>query len=279
MQPRAFLVVEDHAVGPFLYPDRMDLKTKQSERLKEIIGWAGRVRALQPILDAHAGRVHFRPGSKGFSMIGLLHDRPQLGKGGLQSPERLAKNFETMFAKHCRDIELGKVAGEKQLQSFLIRESYRHGRRLEPINVASKGTNEPVELTFVTDEIALPLARGKMVCDILALRRDGGRCTPVLLELKDSRLQSKLEQQVKEYSALVHEHRIDFAALFGALLGERIRFDGPPEKWIVWPSAGPGRDPKEDDLAGEGIRVVTYDKHKGRNGAYPLRVGGAPAKS
>ena len=41
---------------------------------------------------------------------------------------------------------------------------------------------------FVTDEISLPTEEGKIVCDLLALRRDGGRCVPVLLELKDARL-------------------------------------------------------------------------------------------
>jgi hypothetical protein len=50
------------------------------------------------------------------------------------------------------------------------------------INEATKSTNNPVELCFVTDEISLPVENGKMVCDLLALRRDHGRSTPVLLE-------------------------------------------------------------------------------------------------
>jgi hypothetical protein len=53
-------------------------------------------------------------------------------------------------------------------------------------------SDDPVELVFVTDDILLPVADGKMVCDVLALRRDGGRGTPVLLELKDARLMSVL---------------------------------------------------------------------------------------
>jgi hypothetical protein len=104
--------------------------------------------------------------------------------------------------------------------------------------------------------IWLPVAKGKIVCDILALRRDGGRCVPALLELKDDRLLSRLVEQVSGYSELVDEHADSFAELFGALLGEDVRFDGPTEKWIVWPSAKPGMDPREDELAAKGIRVV-----------------------
>lgn len=33
--------------------------------------------------------------------------------------------------------------------------------------------------------------------------------------------------------------------------------DAPTEKWIVWPAAGPGKDPREDELATKGIRVVS----------------------
>jgi hypothetical protein len=203
-------------------------------------------------------------------MVGLLPDRPQRGKSGITNVDGLAGGFEEMFNAHCRNIEQGRLTGEKALQSFLIRESYTHGRSLEPINAASQQTDEPVELVFVTDELALPLEAGKIVCDVLALRRDGGRSTPVLLELKDDRMLSRLVEQVEAYSALVDEHADLFAGLFGALLGEDVRFDGPTEKWVVWPSAGPGKDPREDELATKRIRVVTYEA---RHGAYAVRVG------
>jgi hypothetical protein len=128
-------------------------------------------------------------------------------------------------------------------------------------------------LTFITDEIPLPMAEGKIVCDILALRRDGGRSVPVLLELKDDRLLTRLVEQVEGYSALLDAHADLFAELFGALLGEDIRFDGPTEKWIVWPAAGPGKDPREDALATKGMSVVTFEE---RGGAYTFRVGRRP---
>jgi hypothetical protein len=148
--------------------------------------------------------------------------------------------------------------GEKALQSYLIREAQKNGRRLVSINAASAATDDPVELTFITDEIPLPVGGGKTVCDILALRRDGGRSTPMLLELKDARMLTRLVEQVEGYARLVEEHADLFAELFGALLGEPVTFDGPTEKWIVWPAAGAGPGPREEELRAKGIRVVGY---------------------
>ncbi len=144
------------------------------------------------------------------------------------------------------------------MQSFLILESYKNARRLRPINDASTRTNETVELHFVTDEISLPVGSGKIVCEVLAVRRDGNRSTPVLLELKDGRMLTRLVEQVESYAAPIDEHADLFAELFSALLGETVRFDGSTEKWIVWPAAGIGRDPREEELRRRVIRVVSY---------------------
>lgn len=209
-------------------------------------------------------------------MVGLLPDRPQRGKSGLTKLERVRTEFEPLYARYCRDAEQGRRTGEKALQSFLIRESYTHERRLVPINLASQDANDPVELVFVTDEIALPVAGGKIVCDILALRCDHQRSTPVLLELKDDRMLARLVEQVEGYTTLIDEHAGLFSELFGVLLGEDVRFDGPTEKWIVWPAVGDGRDPREDELLCKGIRVVTYEV---LGSSYSFRVGrgvGAP---
>jgi hypothetical protein len=156
----------------------------------------------------------------------------------------------------------GRITGEKALQSFLIAEAQTHGRRFASINSASSTTDDPVELVFITDEIPLPVEGGKVVCDVLALRRDGGRSTPVLLELKDARMLTRLVEQVEGYGKLVDEHADLFAELFGALLGEQVTFDGPTERWIVWPAAGTEADPREEELRLKGIRVVTYTVDK-----------------
>lgn len=190
---------------------------------------------------------------------------------GVRDLARLAKDFERLFETHCRDVDHRRSTGEKALQSALIREAYGSGRRLASLNTASARTDDPVELVFVTDEIPLPVVGGKIVCDVLALRRDAGRSTPVLLELKDDRMLTRLVEQVESYAALVDAHRELFAALFGALLGEDVRFDGATEKWIVWPAAGMTSDPREQELAAKRIRVVGYEET--REGIYTMRVG------
>lgn len=247
------------------------MRDLQRRRLQATIEWARKIHTtLQHLLDAHGDRVHFRPSSTGVAMVGLLPDRPQRGKSGITNLARVATEFEAVFAAHCRDVPHGRVTGEKALQSFLIRESRKNGRRLVPINAASLGTDDPVELVFVTDEIPLPMVGGKVVCDILALRRDAGRSTPVLLELKDARMLTRLVEQVEGYAKLIDEHADLFAELFGALLGEPVTFDGPTEKWIVWPAAGAGADPREQELRARGIRVVGYEVDGDR---YGFRVG------
>lgn len=242
----------------------MDLHERQARHLAAVAGWAERIRTtLGPVLEAHAGRVHFRPGSTGVAMVGLLPDRPQRGKSGLRDLARVAKEFDALFARHCQDIDHWRVTGEKALQSFMIAEAHRSGRRLESINVASKATDAPVELVFITDEVPVPVGDGKIVCDLLAFRRDGGRSTPVLLELKDARMLTRLVEQVDGYSALMDAHVESFEKLYAAVLGEPVRFDGPTEKWIVWPAAGDGTDPREAELAERGIRVVGYSEAGG----------------
>jgi hypothetical protein len=218
---------------------KMDTKGDQRQCLEATICWARKLRAaLKPILDEHGSRVHFRPSSTGITMIGLLAERPQRGFRLLKLLD-LSTEFDALFAKHCRDVKHGRVTGEKALQSFLIREAHKSHGHLEPINAASRTTDEPVDLWFVTDEIALPGANGKTVCDILALRRDGGRCsTPVVLELKDARMRKRLVEQVEGFAALIDLHPDLFAELFGLLLGEPVHFDLAAEKWIVWPARG-----------------------------------------
>ncbi len=203
-------------------------------------------------------------------MIGLLPDRPQRGESGLRDLERVAKAFDALFAKHCEDVPQGRPTGEKALQSHLISEAYQHDRRLVSINAASKDTDHPVELTFITDEIPVPTETGRIVCDLLALRVDGGRSTPVLLELKDARMLKRLVEQVDAYADLIDEHAESFERLYTAVLGETVEFDAETERWIVWPAAGPGADPREGELAKVGIRVVSYTLD---DGGYSFEVG------
>ena len=131
----------------------------------------------------------------------------------------------------------------------------------------------PFSFSQATNEISLPVESGKIVCDILALRGDHGRCTPVLLELKDTRMLKRLVEQVEGYAALIDEDQDLFGDLYGALLGRDVAFDAPTEKWIVWPKAGDDVDPREAELRDRGIRVVGYTEDGA--GGYGFRVGGS----
>ncbi len=264
----------------------------QREWLKATIKMAETIRTELGALLESGRNVHFRPSTKGFSMVGLLHDKPQLGKSGLRDAKMTAAEFDRLFAEHCDGDLPGRSTPEKALQSFLIRDAYAHGRHMHALEVASKGTNDAVDLLLITDEIPLPFENGKIVCDILALRVDHGLMTPVLLELKSGRELERLVGQVEQYAALVDTHADLFAKLFAATLGREVTFDGPTERWIVWPAAGWDRtkpydatklDVKErfeDELRdgverhglllGQNVRVVSYMENEGH---YAFRVG------
>ena len=217
----------------------------QREHLKRVVESAHRIRAtLQPILEAHGERVHFRPTEGGVTMVGLLAARPQRG-GAVADLEALASTFEETFKAQCCDIDQGRETPEKAVQSYLIRTAQKQARKLDALNRPSRLTNAPVELLFVSDEIALFDRRGdKQVCDLLALRVDGGRSTPVSIELKSDRQMTRLVAQVTSYAACIDEDADLVAELYAALLGQRVAFDRPCEKWIVWPRASKGADPR-----------------------------------
>lgn len=255
----------------------MSVHELQRARLSDTVRWAQSIREhLQPILGKHRGKVHFRPSSGGVAMVGLTPERPQRGKSGIRNLKKLATDFDAEFRKHCVQITQGKPVPEKALQSWLLAEAYMNGRRMVSLNDASDSNPSPAELVFVTDEIAIPTTadgEGRIVCDILALRVDEDGEVPVAIELKTKRQLTRLIEQVTGYAALVDHHRALIAELFTATLGRPVSFSRRCERWIVWPRLGDARDPREDELANVGIRVVGYEQ-KGTN--YEFRVGKAP---
>jgi hypothetical protein len=140
-----------------------------------------------------------------------------------------------------------------------------------PLRKAGHGAEETNFAGFAggTEGCVLPVDGGHMVCDLLALR--GSR--PVAIELKPGRAMKRLVEQVTGYAALVEEHRVLFANLFSVVLGRPVKLQSPCERWIVWPHpTGHHRDPREDELAGLGIRVVGYTEVEG---GFGFRVGRA----
>lgn len=237
----------------------MTVRDEQRDRLRRTIGWARKVEELLAgARKQHLGEIHFRPASTGISMIGLRPDRPQRGKSGIKNLERLADEFDKLFREHCIECAHGRPTPEKRLQSYLVAEAYRNERRLQPLSADGS-----VPLLFVTDELSLPTSDGRIVCDLLALH--GTR--PVVIELKPAREMKRLVEQVTSYSALVEDHLDLFGELYSVILGSEVSLEAPCQRWIVWPAVnGHDRDPREDQLAELGIRVVGYAEAEGEFG-------------
>jgi hypothetical protein len=241
--------------------------------LRRTTAWAGRVRReLGYLQEQHEDRAWFRPCSTGFSMVGLLPDKPQLGTGYATTANVLL-NFEGEFSRWCDGAAPSRVTPEKRVQSFLISDALCHNRCLRALNEASARTSEPVELVFITDELVMPSICGDQRLDLLCLNvRD--RCDRlVLIELKPSRAMKELLRQTAAYAQILERHRAEVAELAGAVLGREVVLQGSIQKWIVWPAAGVGTDPREAEFGAAGVRVVGYSP---AGTGYDFSVGEAP---
>lgn len=231
---------------------------EQSARLTRIAVCAAEIREkLAGIILGRSGQAHFRPTDSGITLVGLLPDRPQRGRGGYTAEHLLAK-FETEFRRHCLEVPQGRDTPEKVLQSFIISRAYRDGRRLGVLQTPSSRGGLFADVLFVTDELAVLTEAGKSVCDLLALRYQAGRMNPALIELKSERHMSRLVEQLDSYAKLVERFRTEFERIYSAVLGKPVRFTGPPERWLVWPGPCTGPDRREVELARAGIGVVQY---------------------
>lgn len=148
------------------------IQDEQRAHLDAVVDWAQKIHTHLGALQRANSSVHFRPGARGVSMVGLLPERPQRGKSNLRDLPRLAQELEAQFARHCRDVPRGRATPEKRLQSYLVSDAYAHDRRMDSLERAAAAAGEP--LVFVTDEIVIrplePDGIGKIVCDLLALR-------------------------------------------------------------------------------------------------------------
>lgn len=243
---------------------------EQARRLEQATAFA---RSITPAhrekLHAYRKTRHVRPTAGGVTLVSITDLAPQVGES--------FKSIDALLAKIDKEY-LGprRPTPEKHLQSALVRDAYVHDRHLRLLELATAQTDEPVELLFVSDELKLPLtADGKtIVCDLLALRVDGGRCRPAVIELKSSRDLTRLREQVNSYADVVRTHAERFADFYSAVLQRAIRFDaGGPEKWIVWPRAeGRERETHAKNLSREGIRVIEYTRSPAYGFVAALRV-------
>lgn len=248
------------------------MNTEELKRLATITRYAHAIHTQ--LLDqdlVKQGRVHFRPTTSGITLVSLAPDTPQLGKSGFQV-DHLKSNLDHLFQRYCLGGSLGRATPEKMVQSYLLSDAYSHRLELHVLKAGARDL-EGTTLHFITDELALRDESGKVLCDIIGLLERGNAQIPLLIELKSERRMTELIRQLDEYSHLFGTYRAQLEALFAATLGQIVKFTAPPQKWIVWPNAGQARDPREDELAAKGIRVIEYSSSS--NG-YVFRVGKPP---
>ena len=251
----------------------------QERRLRDITKWARKISEhLQPILNEQPlpdkyrpggrGGVHFRPTTQGITMVGLLPKRPLRG-GTIGDLDDFSCNLVEKFKACCIDIKRKTNKEEEyKLQAYLIGDAYQYCRMMKSLNDASKETIDPVNLQFVTDEIAFSIEEEESRCDILALRETDDGCIPVLIELKAARKKKESIEQSIKYSKAIDKHADSFAKLYSALLGRDIHFTGSCERWVVWPGKGDSCRDKEDFkyFADKGIRLVCYPQENLKDG-------------
>lgn len=231
----------------------------QRAHLLAVIGWAERAAsALGEAKRANAHRIFFRPASTGVSMVGLLPDRPQRGRSPRRDLEALARGVDRLFEDHCQQVGQGRGTPEKALQSYLIAQAQTSGLRLDCLERAAEAAGHGGALSFVTDELAMPGDGDKIVCDIIATRATEAGEVPVVIELKTERAMTRLLEQLERYAALVDEHVGLYERLASAQLGRVVRFDGPCERWLVWPEARGQGEPRAPALAARGVKVVSF---------------------
>lgn len=224
----------------------------QEYYLKETARCARMVREdLGALQSRERHRVWFRPSSSGFAMVGLLPEKPQLGKGYRRTAEVLGE-FEAHFQEYCDGPAPGRCTPEKRLQSYLISDALSHGRCMQRIDA---------ELIFLTDELVIPSIGKQQRLDLLALRRVGSGARLALIELKSERAMAELLRQTRTYAEFLNDHVERLAELAGAILGDTVLLTEQTEKWIVWPAPKTSvPDARNAELAKVGIRVVTYEE-------------------
>ncbi|NOG53188.1 MAG: hypothetical protein HND57_02470 [Planctomycetes bacterium] len=243
-------------------------------QLDPVIACANDIRVhLEDLARSKAGQVHFRPAASGVTMVGLLPDRPQRGKGGL-SAARLQESFDEKLRGYCVNISQGRPTPEKLLQSFLIADAYRNHRHMAAFASSTGGHDSFKDVRFITDELCITSGSLKMVCDLLAVRPlENGHC-PMLIELKSARHMKRLVEQIDGFTQILNQCRDKFEALYTAVLGEDITFVCEPERWLVWPGKCEGADRREAELLEQRIGVIQYQQDD--TASFTFHVGRSP---
>jgi hypothetical protein len=231
-------------------------KKKISDRLKGMVCFAeARREWLKKKENKLPVNQYIRIGGNGFTAISVSNDHPLRGYKNWS-----VKQLKTVLSHFKKDNGLpskpngNPIKGlkeETRLQSRMIQHALNHENRLDGIfDWKLSGLDDKFdEIHFVMDEVSLgdqnykvPLAvpkneepEGIVRCDILAVGIKGKKAHPILIELKGERLQSRLLDQLKNFSELITDHfRGDFENLFKACLGRSVDCS-KCYQFFIWP--------------------------------------------
>lgn len=175
-------------------------------------------------------------------------------RGGSQTIETIMDHFKKIPATRTTRRE------EAMLHAWLIKEALMNNRDLvRPLNLGDKFD----KLLFCYDEVSIGDQNHKpeIRCDLLALGYRKEQYFPVVIELKYTRSQTRLIEQLDNF---INEFKLnsELRIALNALLSEfakdpsEVRHVGEFERIIVWPKC---ENPKKQTISKmEGIIQVQY---------------------
>jgi hypothetical protein len=183
--------------------------------------------------------IYIRVSYSGFRAISI-HPKQPCGavpgfNGYVQEFEKVKDHLERL--PKVDQLSIGNPGNNKpehRLQAYLIYHSLVRERSMPEILGCKHRFDE---LTFVTDELKLENMRS----DMLFLARKDDVFFPVLVELKNSRLLGRLQEQLQNTNRAMIESKLHFETVFQAVIGkDKNGIDIPIDfskinRVIIWP--------------------------------------------
>lgn len=201
----------------------------------------------------HVVRAHFRGSINSLSLVSLAKETPELGTPGIRTEGSALRHLD-LLEKDGPKRMLGRVTREKEVQAWLIWNALNNDQALYFDDL----------LRFLTSELAVPTAQGKVVNDILAIDQDGDL---VVIELKSTREKKRIEAQVRGFMKVIAERPEFFHALVQLLSGRT--WSGGIKGIVVWNASSQLQrkiDPEFREVCFkvkqvDGKEVIDYDAH------------------
>ena len=191
---------------------------------------------------------YIRLNSDGFRLVSLESDNP-CGKimgdhGKVLEKMSFEKAFEFLNKKGLRIDKPGNNKGEHRVQSFLINQAFsENGKRDMPGLLGCDNYFD--ELIFVDDELSIEssnINEDSIRVDMIFLGKKGEQYFPVFVELKASRLATKLCDQLNNACALTSDCADEFVGYLSAATEvgvDNIDYN-KLRRIAIWPKGGDG---------------------------------------